>query len=174
MTWTDTLKANIEYTYKVADNLVGLVDDEQLSWKPATGTNWMTTGQLLKHMSDACGACFKGFVTGDWGFPAGVDPASLPPEQMLPPAAKMPAVASTAEAKQLLAQDKRLALEMLARVNEQELETKPTPAPWDPRQVPLGPRLMEMVGHLAQHKGQLYYYLKLQGKDVNTGHLWGA
>jgi hypothetical protein len=30
-----------------------------------------------------------------------------------------------------------------------------------------------MVGHLAQHKGQLFYYLKLQGKPVNTAHLWG-
>jgi hypothetical protein len=30
-----------------------------------------------------------------------------------------------------------------------------------------------MVGHLNQHKGQLFYYLKLQGKDVNTMHLWG-
>jgi hypothetical protein len=23
------------------------------------------------------------------------------------------------------------------------------------------------------HAGQLFYYLKLQGKPVNTGHLWG-
>jgi hypothetical protein len=30
-----------------------------------------------------------------------------------------------------------------------------------------------MVEHLAQHKGQLFYYFKLQGKPVNTGHLWG-
>jgi hypothetical protein len=27
--------------------------------------------------------------------------------------------------------------------------------------------------HLAQHKGQLFYYLKLQGKPVNTTDLWG-
>jgi hypothetical protein len=30
-----------------------------------------------------------------------------------------------------------------------------------------------MIQHLAQHKGQLFYYLKLQGKPVNTAHLWG-
>ncbi|MDE0394080.1 MAG: hypothetical protein OYK82_04805, partial [Gammaproteobacteria bacterium] len=29
-----------------------------------------------------------------------------------------------------------------------------------------------MIWHLAQHKGQLFYYLKLQGKPVNTMHLW--
>jgi hypothetical protein len=30
-----------------------------------------------------------------------------------------------------------------------------------------------MIGHLAQHKAQLFYYLKLQGKPVHTGHLYG-
>jgi hypothetical protein len=29
------------------------------------------------------------------------------------------------------------------------------------------------VQHLAQHKGHLFYYLKLQGKPVHTGDLWG-
>jgi hypothetical protein len=30
-----------------------------------------------------------------------------------------------------------------------------------------------MVTHLDVHKSQLFYYLKLQGKPVNTAHLWG-
>jgi len=34
--------------------------------------------------------------------------------------------------------------------------------------------LNAMIGHLATHKAQLFYYLKLQGKPVNTGHLWGV
>ena len=29
-------------------------------------------------------------------------------------------------------------------------------------------------GPAHQHKGQLFYYLKLMGKDVSTGDLWGA
>jgi hypothetical protein len=37
----------------------------------------------------------------------------------------------------------------------------------------LGHRLLSMVLHVMQHKGQLYYYLKLQGNPVNTGDLWG-
>jgi len=37
----------------------------------------------------------------------------------------------------------------------------------------LGHRLLHMVDHLALHKAQLYYYLKLQGKSVNTDTLWG-
>lgn len=50
---------------------------------------------------------------------------------------------------------------------------RPTPAPWDPTAMPLGQRLLEMVGHLKNHKGQLFYYLKLQGLPVNTTHLYG-
>jgi uncharacterized damage-inducible protein DinB len=34
--------------------------------------------------------------------------------------------------------------------------------------------LLRMIAHLAQHKGQLFYYLKLMGKEVNTSDLWGG
>jgi uncharacterized damage-inducible protein DinB len=37
----------------------------------------------------------------------------------------------------------------------------------------LGHRLLSMVLHITQHKGQLFYYLKLMGKPVNTSDLWG-
>ena len=30
-----------------------------------------------------------------------------------------------------------------------------------------------MIGHLSTHKNQLFYYLKLQGLPVHTGHLYG-
>jgi hypothetical protein len=30
-----------------------------------------------------------------------------------------------------------------------------------------------MIQHLERHEGQLFYYLKLQGKPVNTVDLWG-
>ena len=86
----------------------------------------------------------------------------------------MPTVGSVAEARKLLARDKQLALDMLAQCSEDDLANKPTPAPWDAVEMVLGYRLLQMVGHLSQHKGQLFYYLKLQGKPVNTGHLWGT
>jgi hypothetical protein len=173
MIWTDLLKNEIDSTYKAAEGLLGLVDEDQLGWKPTTGSNWMTTGQLLRHLTDACGGTFKGFVTGDWGFPAGVDPSQLPPDQMLPPAAKLPCCSSVAEARRLLAADKQLSLAMLAQCGEERLAKEPAPAPWDPSPMPLGQRLLGMVGHLGLHKTQLFYYLKLQGKPVNTMHLFG-
>ena len=72
-----------------------------------TGANWMTTGQLLKHITEACGAPFRAFITGDWGLPEGADISAIPPAEQLP------AVATVAEAHRLLAADRKLAFEML-------------------------------------------------------------
>ncbi len=173
MNWTDLLEAELGFTYNATERLIALVGGEDLEWKPATGTNWMTTGQLLRHIPDACGACFRGFVAGDWGLPEGVTPDDMTVEQMLPTATNMPTVSSVEEALGLLAEDKKVALDMLAECDEHRLTTQASPAPWDPTEMILGHRLLQMVGHLAQHKAQLFYYLKLQGNPVNTGHLFG-
>ncbi len=168
MNWIELLKAELETAYNTAGRLMDMVDPGALGWKPPSGQNWMTMGQLLKHLTGACGSEMRGFVAGDWGPPAG-ETAESP----LPPAEKMPAVASVAEAKKLLATDKKLTLEMLAKAGEQRLYEEPAPAPWDPARMCLGRRLLEVVRHLDTHKSQLFYYLKLQGKAVHTGHLWG-
>lgn len=186
MTWTTLLRETFEYQYAVADKLMDLVEDAELGWKPATGSNWMTVGQLLYHIPEACGQCVRGFVTGDWGMPAGDQehpPLTLPASEgenaamegaMLPTAEMMKAVASVEEAKKLLAADKQVAFEMLAQCSEERLETEIARAPWDTMEMSLGQRMLEMAIHLQQHKGQLFYYLKLQGKPVNTMHLWGV
>jgi len=171
MNWRELLKTELESTFKVAADLVELVDDGDLDWKPATGSNWMTVAQLLHHLGmNNVGATFKGFIGGDWGMPAG---AEMNPEDMLPPAEKLPAVSSVAEALAALATDKALAIEWLAKATDADLDARPTPAPWDPTPTILGRRLLQMVYHLALHKAQLFYYLKLMGRPVHTGHLWG-
>ena len=174
MTWTELLKSQIESAYASAEGLIAMVDDDKLDWKPATGENWMTTAQLLQHLTDACGAPCKGFVTGDWGMPEGFDPSEISPEEMLPSAEKLPAIDSVSAAKRLLAEDKALALAMIEQSSDQELANRKVSAPWDPREEPLARQLLAMIGHLNQHKAQLFYYLKLQGKPVNTGHLWNG
>ena len=171
MNWTDLLQAEIETNYAVTQALMDLVDIDRLDWKPGSGSNWMTTGQLLHHLTDACGAAIRGFVTGDWGIPLETE---MTQEEMLPPAEKLPTITTTAEAKALLAEDRTLALQMLARCSEERLATEVGTAPWDPTEVLLGHRLLHMIWHLSMHKSQLFYYLKLQGKPVHTGHLWGA
>jgi hypothetical protein len=172
MNWKEMLRKEIESTYKVTDGLMELVDKNQLEWKPASGSNWMTVSQLLRHLTDACGAPIKGFVTGDWGMPEGFDVANIPPEEMLPSAEKLPAIDSVAAAKTLLAKDKLVALEMLEKCDENRLASEIATAPWDKTEMVLGYRILQMIEHLGKHSSQLFYYLKLQGKPVNTSHLW--
>ena len=84
MNWTELLKGEMESAYGASGKLLTKVTDPMLGWKPSTGSNWMTTGQLLMHLSSACGATCKGFVTGDWGMPHDASQ-----EATLPPAEKM-------------------------------------------------------------------------------------
>jgi uncharacterized damage-inducible protein DinB len=149
------------------------VDEKKLGWAPATGSNWMTMGQLLLHLTTACGACCKGFVTGDWRMPGGEDVAEQSDEAMLPPAATMPSATSVAEVRTRLAADRAVAVQMVQQAGERRLGNERVAAPWDPTERVLGAQLLHMIGHLTQHKGQLFYYLKLQGVPVHTGHLYG-
>ncbi len=174
MEWKSFLAAELEDLYRVTNALFDEVDDADLDWKPETGENWMTTGQLLHHIAWGNGPGFKGFVTGDWGMPEGLDLSDMAPEEMLPPAEKMSSVSSVAEAKATLAKDQALAAEVLAGVSEEDLAGKEIAAPWNPGEsFALGRHLLHSIHHTLQHKGQLFYYLKLQGKPVNTQHLWG-
>jgi uncharacterized damage-inducible protein DinB len=158
-----------ESTYAVTEKLFRRVSDSELSWKPTTGKNWMTISQLLMHCSSfGCGKAIQGFVTGDWGMPE-----QTGTEQHVPPATALPGVESVEHALDLLADDRRLALRCIGEVNEADLLTKQIIAPWGGPEASLFQQLSLMIAHLAQHKGQLFYYLKLMGKDLNTNDLWG-
>jgi uncharacterized damage-inducible protein DinB len=174
MNWTQLLKNEIESTYATTARLLDRVDPDSLDWKPESGSNWMTVRQLLKHIGNACGAGCKGFVSGDWGLPPGVKLEDLAAEEMLPPAEKLPGVESVEEARKLLIEDKVLALQMIDQAGENDLAHRVVAAPWAPGvEFTLGRHLLQMIQHLDRHKGQLFYYLKLQGKSVNTADLWG-
>lgn len=162
------LQQDAETVYHAAEGLFRMVDD--LDWKPATGKNWMTTGQLLMHCASACGGSVKGFVTGDWNMPAGAGEGSAPTP--MPTAEKLPAVKSVDEALKLLADDKELAMKLFAEAGDDRLANERSAAPWGGPERTLFQHCNEMIWHLGQHKGQLFYYLKLQGKDVNTMNLW--
>lgn len=125
---------------------MSMVTDDDLDWKPDSGTNWMTTGQLMMHLTNACGFCVRGFQT----------------------------VASVQAAHDALAADKQVALDMIAQAGEDRMNNEKTSAPWEPgNQRTYGEHFFGMVLHLQSHKSQLFYYLKLMGRDVNTMHLWG-
>ncbi len=174
MTLKDVLLHEAERTYAVTEKLFRRVADAEFSWTPATGKNWMTVGQLLMHCASfGCGKAIQGFVRRDWGLPEGCRLEDLDPEQHVPPLAELPSVESVEQALELLARDRNLALSCIAEVDETELLTEIFAAPWGSGEASLFQHLLGMISHLNQHKGQLFYYLKLMGEDVNTSDLWG-
>lgn len=164
---------SVGYAYGVTEKLIRLVSEDRLDWKPSSGKNWMTVGQLLKHLAEACGHSSICFITGNWITPDGVDLSKLSPGEMLLPSEDLPAVSSVEAALQMLAADKAQLLTHLNEVSEDDLQNRTCGAPWDPMQLPLGNRILQMVEHLNSHKAQLFFYLKLQGLPVNTSNLWG-
>ena len=169
-TLTDVLLDEARTTYAVTERLFRRVRDADLGWKPATpGTEWMTTGQLLMHCASVgCGNAVRGFVTGNWtGAEGEGDDANFPP------AAALPSVSSVDEALRRLEADRILAVSSIEEANA-ELLAEPRLAPWGGLPLPLFQQLLHAIAHLAQHKGQLFYYLKLMGRDVRTADLWGA
>jgi uncharacterized damage-inducible protein DinB len=170
MTLTEVLLGEAEATYTITERLFRRVRDAELSWTPTTGTRWMTVGQLLMHCASfGCGKAVHGFVTGEWG------PAKDASQQdHVPPSAALPSVTSVRQALDLLAADRQVALQSIRAAGEARLLTGPVAAPWGGPEACLFQQLLHMIAHLAQHKGQLFYYLKLMGKEVRTDDLWGA
>ena len=95
-------------------------------------------------------------------------------ENMLPPAETLPTIGSVAEARKLLAEDRAMAFSVVENAGEERLKNENSTAPWEPDNPRnLGLYCLNMVQHLDSHRHQLFYYLKLMGKDVNTMNLWG-
>jgi len=159
--WTDLLKSEAESAYLAAEGLMDLVDADKLAWKPEPGA-WMSTSELLRHLTNACGWCCERFVSDTW-LEVMEGKAPSPPTD----------VETVDEAKRLLAEDKALTLRLIEETGEEALAERSMSAPWDPTPRPLGQHLLDMIAHLTQHKGQLFYYLKLQGKPVTTWTLYG-
>jgi len=174
LTLKQVLCEETEKTYKVTENLFRKVDDSELNWKPTTGTNWMTLGQLMMHCaSGGCGIGIQGFIKGDWGPAGNEEPDDQEEVHHLPQAEDLPYVNSIDQAIKILKDDKALAMSCISEAEEAELLSKKMVAPWGVLEMTLLQHLLMMIAHLAQHKGQLFYYLKLMGKDVNSGDLWG-
>ena len=171
MTLTRMLLDEAEETYAIVERLVRRVAEDELLWKPREGRDWMTMGQLLMHLANfGCGKAVQGFVKGAW--PSEIEGED--PEVHVPPAAGLPTVLSVQEALDLLAEDRRVTLSCIAAAGEPNLLARRIVAPWGGRELSLFQQLLEMLKHLAQHKGQLFYSLKLMGKTVASRDLWGG
>jgi uncharacterized damage-inducible protein DinB len=170
MTLTDVLLDEAGATYAITERLFRRVRDEQLAWTPPAGRNWMTMGQLLMHCAAAgCGRAARGFVTGEWP-----TVNASPDDRHAPAVGALPSVASVAQAVALLADDRDLAMKSIRAAGESALLERMIVAPWGGPAMPLFQQLLHTIAHLSQHKGQLFYYLKLLGEDVTTPDLWSA
>jgi uncharacterized damage-inducible protein DinB len=170
MTLTEVLLTEASATYQITELLFRRVRDDELSWTPATGSGWMTLGQLLMHCASfGCGKAIRGFVAGDWG----QEVRDSTEQDHVPPARALPSVNSVRQALELLAADRDLAIGNIQVTGERSLLERKVTAPWGGPEMCLFQQLLRMIAHLAQHKGQLFYYLKLMGKDVKTVDLWG-
>jgi hypothetical protein len=175
MTLKDILINESEKVYVITEKLFAFISNTELQWTPTTGKNWMTVGQLMKHCASfGCGKAVQGFVKGDWGLPEGTKMEDLEAEDHVPPQNVLPSVKSVEEAIELLEEDRRLTICCISAVDDTELLNKSFIAPWGGQELTLFQHLLQMIAHLVQHKGQLFYYLKLMGKNVNTKDLWGV
>ena len=169
MTPRQVLIDETEAGYAITERLFRRVSDAELSWRPSEGHGWMTMGQLLMHCASfGCGKAIRGFVEGDWG----AAPEEATVDVHVPPPSAMPAVVSVRQALELLAEDRRLAVGCLGALGNAELFERCVAAPWGGGELPLFQQLLHTVAHLVQHKGQLFDYLKLIGKNVSTVDLW--
>lgn len=173
MNLVELLASQIDDTYRATDDLMALVSDADLDWSPNHGTNWWTVGQLLRHMTVSCGIWCKGFATDVWDDAGDVDPTKIPEGAQLPPAKAYRSIENVATARRELEKDKAMALHVLSQTSPEELANRTAVAPWNPTPRILALRLLDMIRHLESHKSQLFYYLKLMGKPVHTGNLWG-
>jgi len=162
---TKGLAQYADQVYKATAGLMKLVPADKLDWRPSDTNNWMTTGQLLDHLTDATGIAIKGFITGQW--------PQVPEGATMPPASKMPSVSSVAKALEKLEADQKLTAKLLAGLSEEDFCQRMITAPWNPTAMPLWWQLLLMVEHQINHKAMLFAYLKLLGVAVHTGHLYG-
>jgi hypothetical protein len=172
MSLSDVLQQDAEGMYHATRGLFRKVKD--LNWRPATGSNWMDTAQLLKHCTQACGSTIHGFVEQGWGVPASEAPSGDEAVGMVPSLEELPRVSSVEEALDALEADRLLCLRTLEGVDDERLLNERSVAPWGGPEMTLFQHCSGMIWHLGQHKGQLFYYLKLQGMNVGTFELWGG
>jgi len=141
-----------------------MVPDDKLDWSPAAG--FMTMGQLLKHLSSNW-VFLKMMVTNQLP-PA--DPNMTMEESMkqenLPRCSKSEAIAGMKD-------DLNNTVAFIENeITENDFFSKEISAPWGFKgKIWEGAQMM--VEHQINHKMQLHIYLKLLGKPVHTGTLYG-
>ncbi len=147
---------------KPAEKLISMVPADKLNWKP--GPTFMTTGQVLCHLSDGIGGGLEMLVSGKW-----------PPMEEMETGMKlenMPAC-GVQEALSKLEKDKSTLREALDGMSEADFTNRVVSVPWGWK-AKMEIMSVSFLGHFNNHKMQLFTYLKLLGLPVNTESLYGG
>ena len=145
-----------------AEKLIGMVPADKLDWKP--GPTFMTTGQVICHLSDGLGVGLETVLSGKWG-----------PMEEMEAAMKLENLPSCGvqEALSKLAKDSQILRTTLDAISEADFTNRVVSVPWG-WNTKLEIMAVHFLGHFNSHKMQLFIYLKLLGLPVNTETLYGA
>jgi hypothetical protein len=145
-----------------AEKMIGMVPADKIDWKP--GPAFMTTGQLLAHLSDGVGVGLGMLVSGKW--PSMEEMESGMKLENLPSC-------GAAEALSKLENDKKALRETLDGLSEEDFTNLMVSVPWGWKSK-FEIMSVNFLGHFNNHKMQLFTYLKLLGVPVNTESLYGG
>ena len=152
-------KQFVEYAdsiYRPSAKLISLAPADKLDWQPGKG-NYMTLGQLLHHLA-MCPGLFVPAINN--AFPPAEAFQTFVQEDLKN--TKAPDVAGRELSRGW--DESRAAL---SRVSDADFQAKRVVVPWGPP-LPLWRTCLGMAEHWANHKYQLFFYLKLLGLPVNT------
>ncbi len=142
--------------------LISLAPAGKLDWRPAPG-NYMTLGQLLHHLA-MCPGILVAAVNN--AFPPADAFEKFIQEDLkntkTPEAAQREASRGWEEAKAAI-----------SGLSEADFQKRMVTVPWGPP-TPLWRVCLSMADHWANHKYQLFFYLKLLDKPVNSATLYAG
>lgn len=162
MTTEEYLKS-VKGIHKAALGLIKITPEEKLAFKPLDDA--MTIAQVTKHLTGCLGESLSMAINNAW--------PSMPEEDMLPAAEKLPKSNSIEEAVKEIEKDWVLLEEELGKISDEDFNNKKINVPWMPFPMTIKEYMMQALEHLSNHRMQLFIWLKLSGEKVNTGHLYG-
>jgi uncharacterized damage-inducible protein DinB len=141
--------------------LIELSPDDKLDWRP--DDSFMKLGAVIRHLADGFGDSLARMLDNDW--PEG--------SSELPTADAFPTVGSTKEGLELLDVDWKRFEDRLGALSDDEFNNMMVQPPWMPAPISLRDYMLMTAEHQANHKMQLFTYLRLLGEKIHTGHLYG-
>jgi len=147
--------------YKPTEKLISMVPADNLKWQP--GLMFMSTGQLVCHLSEGIGGGLEMLLVGNW-------PSMKEMEEGMK-LENLPSC-SLQEALDKLEKDKKILRRVLDGLSEEDFTNKVVSVPWG-WNAKMERMAINFLGHFNNHKMQLFTYLKLLGLPVNTETLYG-